>query len=82
MVLTFYLEVLLSILAAVATYFLLFKLMFADLTEFQNKLKSTVLFFPIGAALDLVSSKESLRVWVWLPSGLIVGIFVYRLLSH
>ena len=73
--------VLASVVAAAFTYFVLMRLMFEDAEEFVRKLRSTLFFFPIGAAFDLVSRNESLRIWFWVLSGPAVGLLIYRLLS-
>jgi hypothetical protein len=70
-----------SIIVAGLTYFILMKLLFDSFGEFNAKLRSTILFFPVGSALDSVSKKESLRIWIWLVSGLTVGLLVHQYLS-
>jgi len=70
-----------AIAAGLTTYFVLYKLFFEDLDELVEKLKGFLIWFPISVLLDYVSEKDSLRVWIWLPSGLVVGLWVYVLLK-
>lgn len=69
-----------AIVAAVLAYFVLMKLLFEDFSEFRAKLYSTILFFPVSAALDTVPKKVSLRIWLWLVGGLAVGILTFQFL--
>lgn len=77
---------LISGLIAILTYFVLFKLLFEDLNEFAEKLKSTLYLSPIALILDFVINwspsfrKLSLRILFWLPSGLLTGLMAYVLL--
>ncbi len=73
-------SILVSIVGAILTYLILYKIMFQDKADFYSKLRSTVFFFPLGMATDAVSDKESLRIWLWLLSGVIVAIPIYKLL--
>jgi hypothetical protein len=80
-------SILISILFAILTYFLLFKVFFEDLEDFAERLKNFLFFFPIAFVLDYVtnwspsSNKMSLRVLLWLPSGICAGIILYKLLQ-
>ncbi len=66
-----------AILAGLATYFVLYEILFEDREEFVKKLKDFVVWSPVRAFLDYSSEKESLRIWLWGSSGLLIGILVY-----
>lgn len=70
-----------SIFVGGLTYLLLLKILFVDFGEFFVRLRSSLWFFPVGAITDSVSDRESLRIWIWLPSGLVTGILFYHFAS-
>jgi hypothetical protein len=73
---------LLSATISILTYLVLILLLFEDLDEFRAKLRSTILWFPVSVILDYVSGNDSLRVWIWMISGPVVGVLVYSILAH
>jgi len=67
---------LVGIFSGVTTYFVLYKVLFENYDEFAGKLKQFFIWFPVSVLFDYVSGKDSLRVWLWLPSGFLVGVIV------
>lgn len=73
-----------SVLAGIFTYFVLFKMLFADSSDFIRKLKGTAYYFPLALVFDHFFNwspsfrKMSLRILLWLPSGVVVGVIVYK----
>ena len=68
--------------ASIFTYLVLMKILFEDFDEFRKMLRSTMLWFPISFVLDYVSGNDSIRVWIWMISGPIIGVLVYSSISH
>ena len=68
--------------ASIFTYLVLMKILFEDFDEFRKMLRSTMLWFPISFVLDYVSGNDSIRVWIWMISGPMIGVLVYSSISH
>jgi hypothetical protein len=75
-----------SVLIATATYVGLFRVFFDSFDDFSGKFKATLYTFPIALILDYVVNWSpsfqglSLKVLLWLPSGLITGVVIYKFL--
>jgi hypothetical protein len=70
----------LSILFGIVVYFALYKTLFDDEEDFFVQLKSLLAWFPITLLLDYDFSDATWRIWVWLPSGAVIGVFLFALL--
>lgn len=70
----------LSILLGTVIYFALYKTLFDDDEDFFVQLKSLLAWFPITFLLDYDFSDATWRMWVWLPSGVVIGVFLFALL--
>ena len=68
--------------ASIFTYLVLMKILFEDFDEFRKMLRSTMLWFPISFVLDYISGNDSIRVWIWMISGPMIGVLVYSSISH
>ena len=67
-----------SLTASIFTYLLLFE----DFNDFRTRLRSTLLWFPISVVLDYAFGNDSLRAWIWMISGPVVGVLVYSAMPH
>jgi hypothetical protein len=68
--------------ASLLTYLILMQLLFENLSEFRKKLRATIEWFPISFVLDYVSGNDSIRVWIWMMSGPMIGVLVYSAISR
>jgi hypothetical protein len=74
--------IVISAAASIFAYLILMQLMFEDLGEFRKKLRTTIEWFPVSFVLDYVSGNDSIRVWIWMISGPIIGVLVYSSIPH
>ena len=74
--------ILLSAAASIFAYVILMHLLFEDFEEFRKKLRSTMEWFPVSFVLDYVSGNDSIRVWLWMISGPMIGVLVYSSIAH
>ena len=78
---------LIGVFVGLTTYVILFKVLFQDFVEFRAKLKGTTIYYSIALFLDALFNwspsfrKISIRVLLWLPSGLATGAVVYHYLK-
>ena len=56
--------------------------LFEDFNDFRTRLRSTILWFPISVVLDYAFGNDSLRAWIWMISGPVVGVLVYSTMSR
>ena len=68
--------------ASISTYLLLMHVLFEDFDEFRTKVRSTLLWFPVSVVLDYAFGNDSLRAWIWMISGPVVGVLVYSTMSR
>ena len=71
-----------SLTASIFTYLLLMHVLFEDFNDFRTRLRSTILWFPISVVLDYAFGNDSLRAWIWMISGPVVGVLVYSTMSR
>ena len=67
--------------ASIFTYLILMQLLFENFDEFREKFWSTMLWFPVSFVLDYISGNDSIRVWIWMISGPVIGVLVYSFFS-
>ena len=66
-------DLLIAICAVVVTYLLLYKILFEDFDDFIDQLKSGLGWLPLTLLVDYDFSNATWRLWVWLPSGILIG---------
>ncbi len=70
----------LSVLLGSVIYFVLFKTLFDDQEDFIVQLMSFFAWLPVTVLLEYDFSDASWRMWLWLPSGAVIGVFLFALL--
>ena len=74
--------ILISATALVLTYLLLMQVLFEDLDEFRKKVRSLLEYLPISIVADWAFGRDSLRSWIWMVSGPLIGVIVYTLVAR
>lgn len=69
-----------SLAILLATYYLLYKILFEDVVEWRKQLFSSVAWLPVSALVDYDLSDTSWRFWIWAISGPAFGSFAYFLI--
>ena len=57
-------------------------LLFEDFDEFRDKLRAMIAWFPISIVLDYGIGNDTLRAWIWMVSGPMIGVIVYSSIAH
>jgi hypothetical protein len=68
--------------AAIFTYVLLMQLLFEDFDEFRKKVRSLLEYLPISVVADWAFGRDSLRSWIWMVSGPVMGVIVYTFVAR
>jgi hypothetical protein len=68
--------------ASLFTYLILMQLLFDSFEECRKKVRSLVEYIPISVVADWAFGRDSLRSWVWMMSGPLVGVVVYSVISR
>ena len=74
--------IVISATASLFTYFILMQLLFADFEECRKKVRSLVEYIPISVVADWAFGRDSLRSWIWMMSGPLMGVLVYSFISR